>query len=366
MKLSAFVFGRDNNLNLIRIIAASAVLITHSFSIATGTPSAEPKLAMFGGMTPGAMAVDVFFVISGFLVTLSLLARKSLVDFVLARVLRIAPALFVVLLLTTLILGPYFTTHSIESYFSDSGIYTYFMKCQSLFFGVEYNLPGVFENNPYRNAVNGSLWSMKHEVRLYAGLGLLWLMLLAFPINRERYFGIAIICLCGISGFYLLWTYARFDTVNTVLKLAYFFFAGGAYAILRERVSVTDFGFYIFSALLICSGFLGENYFFFTYVVLLPYLLLYLAYVPSGFVKKYNKIGDYSYGVYIYAFPIQQSIAAIFIGVSVANLLIISLVVTLVISVGSWHLVEKKMLDLKSYFSGRAKKMIGMALSGAK
>ena len=99
MKLSDFTSGRDNNFNLIRIIAALAVLVTHSFALATGTSAAEPFQKTLG-MTIGSIAVDIFFITSGFLVTGSLLTRKSFIDFiefVWARVLRIFPALLVML-----------------------------------------------------------------------------------------------------------------------------------------------------------------------------------------------------------------------------------------------------------------------------
>ncbi len=99
MRLSNFTDGRDNNFSLIRIIAAFAVLITHSFALAIGTGEAEP-FQKFLGMTMGTIAVDIFFITSGFLVTSSLLTRQSVIEFVWARVLRIYPALLVMLCLT--------------------------------------------------------------------------------------------------------------------------------------------------------------------------------------------------------------------------------------------------------------------------
>ena len=80
MKLSNFTQGgRDNNFNLIRVIAALAVLITHSFALAIGTGDAEPFQQTLG-MTMGTIAVDIFFITSGFLVTASLLTRQSIIE----------------------------------------------------------------------------------------------------------------------------------------------------------------------------------------------------------------------------------------------------------------------------------------------
>lgn len=87
MRLSNFTQGKDNNFNLIRMIAALAVLVTHSFALAIGTQDAEPFRQSLG-MTMGAIAVDVFFVTSGFLVTASLLTRQNTIEFIWARALE--------------------------------------------------------------------------------------------------------------------------------------------------------------------------------------------------------------------------------------------------------------------------------------
>lgn len=146
MKLSYFTQGRDNNFNLIRFIASLSVLITHSFALALGTPGAEPFRKSLG-MTIGEISVDVFFITSGFLVTASLLYRKNTIEFIWARFLRIFPALLVMLLLTVLVVGPVFTTLPLSNYLTHKDTFRYFAKCLTLFFGVEYTLPGVFNQN---------------------------------------------------------------------------------------------------------------------------------------------------------------------------------------------------------------------------
>jgi peptidoglycan/LPS O-acetylase OafA/YrhL len=105
MRLIEAAQGKDNNFNLIRLIAALAVLVTHSFAIATGNPELEP-LRGWLGMTIGDFAVDAFFITSGFLVTASLARRQSGLEFVCARVLRIYPALLVMVALTVFVVGP--------------------------------------------------------------------------------------------------------------------------------------------------------------------------------------------------------------------------------------------------------------------
>ena len=89
----------------------------------------------------------------------------------------------------------------------------------------------------------------------------------------------------------------------------------------------------------------NEKVFFVFYTLLIPYLVLYLAFVPGGKIRAFNGVGDYSYGIYIYAFPIQQSFVAVMPNISPINLFVISFGVTFVLAVASWHLVEKKILD---------------------
>jgi peptidoglycan/LPS O-acetylase OafA/YrhL len=96
---------RDNNFKLIRVAAALAVLVTHSFVLATGDRDAEPLNDSLG-LTLGDIAVDVFFVTSGFLVTASLLRRERTLDYLRARALRVYPALWAMLLVVVFALGP--------------------------------------------------------------------------------------------------------------------------------------------------------------------------------------------------------------------------------------------------------------------
>jgi peptidoglycan/LPS O-acetylase OafA/YrhL len=361
MKISDFTCGRDNNFNLIRIIAAYAVLVSHSFSLATGRGDTEPFRDTLG-MTLGSIAVDIFFVTSGFLVTASLLTRQSTIEFVWARVLRVFPALLLMLLLTVFVLGPFFTTLPWSSYFTDPKLYKYFLKSLTLITGVEFNLPGVFENNPYKNAVNGSLWTMPSEVRLYAILAVIWVLLSAIPRFGSTVFGFTITLGAILAG--VLVICGHFNLIESNPRLPFMFFTGSAFFVLKERVVLSHVAFSILTvALLLASS--NPSIFFIVYTAALAYILFYIAYVPSGIIRKYNKLGDYSYGVYIYAFPVQQSTAALFPGISVLYMVIISTVVTLVFSVLSWHSIERHALKLRGHFVNHSRRLLSFGAAGA-
>lgn len=355
MKISDFTQGRDNNFNLIRILAAFSVLVSHSFPLAGGRGSVQPFLNVIG-MTIGSIAVDIFFLTSGFLLTASLLNKQSIIEFIWDRFLRIYPALYVMLLLTVFGIGLFFTTVPWSSYLTDSKTHTYLLKCSTLFAGVGRHLPGVFENNPYKNAVNGSLWTMPFEVKMYAILASIWISLSVIPKFRLKAFDIAIISSTFLAGLFIFLAYLNITkSSGQFLRLFFMFFTGASFFILKDKIilSHTIFCFFLIALLL---AMLNKHIFFLIYILTLAYLLFFIAYVPSGFIRKFNKLGDYSYGVYIYAFPVQQSTAALFPGLSVLSMVIISSVITSLFAALSWHLIEKHALMLKGRYIRITKK----------
>ena len=160
-----------NNFDAVRIIAALAVLVSHHYAL---TAQAEPSF--LGLHTWGGMAVIVFFVISGYLVTSSWYNDPSFLRFSQRRILRIWPALAVVVVLTAYGLGALVTSLPLMEYWTHRATLDYFL---TLKMNVHFMLPGVFTNNPYAHGVNGSLWTIPLEVRCYVVMaiaGLLGLM----------------------------------------------------------------------------------------------------------------------------------------------------------------------------------------------
>ncbi|MFZ6872943.1 acyltransferase family protein [Undibacterium sp. Di27W] len=344
MRLSACIASRDNNLNLFRIVAALAVLFGHSFALL-----AQPEpWGVLTGMTPGSVAVDVFFIVSGMLVTASLMSRQSVIDYVCARVLRIFPALTVMLLLTVFVLGPCFTSLSLYDYFSTAKTWQYLLKCGSLLFGMAYKLPGVFAHNPYPDAVNGSLWTMPNEIKMYLLLLVFWCGL-AFSQKKRlqilKYLLPALTLLAGVLVF-VRHFYLHDDSQFT--RLLFMFFSGASLFVLKEKLVLARLFFYPLLALVLLAAFIDKSVFFTIYTLAIAYLVVCFAYLPAGWIRRYNALGDYSYGVYIYAFPVQQAIAALFPGIAVWSMVLVSAFVTMSLAIFSWHRIEKPALALKS------------------
>ena len=357
MKLSDVSKGRDNNFNLIRIAAALAVLVSHSFVLAMGRQAVRPLQTQLG-MEIGDIAVDVFFITSGFLVTGSLLTRQRTIEFVWARVLRIYPALLLMVCATVLMLGPLFTSLPLSAYFSDSTTYSYVAKCSTLFDGVAVTLPGVFDDNPHKSFVNMSLWTLPYEVWMYALLAFGWLALLVTRQYRLKAFTAGVVIYAVLSGGYILASHS-FNVFSSgdFARLSFMFFAGATFCVLKEHIVLSRSLFWLMLIALFFSLW-HERVFSAVYTLSLAYLVLFLAYVPSGYIRKYNVLGDYSYGTYIYAYPVQQSIAALMPGVSVISMILLSAGPTVILAVMSWHFLERRALGLKGALGGRQKAMV--------
>jgi hypothetical protein len=242
------------------------------------------------------------------------------------------------LLLTVFGLGIFFTRLPVTSYLTDSLTYIYFLKCSTLIAGAAYKLPGVFEGNPFKYTVNGSLWTMPREIAMYATLAIVWVALRLTNSNRLKIFKLVIVTGAAIAGILVL---ARnfYLPGGTFLGFFYMFFCGAAFCVLKEHIKLSRLFFLLVIVALVSSAITNKHAFFVIYELTIAYFVIYFAYVPSGLIRKYNQVGDYSYGVYIYAFPVQQSIAALIPGVSALSMLLIATAVTFVFAALSWHLL---------------------------
>lgn len=348
MKISDVIGSKDNNYNIIRFIAAFVVFINHCFPL---TGQREP-FGDYQGMTMGTWAVDIFFITSGFLVTNSLIRSKSAKVYLLSRIIRIYPALITAITITIIVIGTCFTSLSVWDYLKDPMTIMYFMKGTTLLSGVGMYLPGVFESNPFPNAVNGSLWTLIYEVKMYIFLLLMWLTIKKFSFfNRiQSPFALAVFVLTFLSGIYFAFRFLHGLEESHLNRLTYMFFSGAFFYLFKNKIVLSHklFGFAVIA--LIVSVIAGKTAFTLTYVLVIPYILFYMAYVPKGIVRLFNRFGDYSYGIYIYAFPIQQALVAIFPRIDTKEMMFFGALAIMPMAMLSWHLIEKKALKLKSQF----------------
>lgn len=352
MKLSEVAIGKDNNFNLIRFLAAFAVLVSHCFAIAG---RAEPLHARYG-LTWGMIAVDVFFLTSGFLVTASLLSRGSATSYIWARVLRIAPALWVMLAISVFGVGLKLTTSTTSGYLMSHQTWKYLLKNATLLKGIEYTLPGVFAQNP-SSAINGSLWSLRPEVYMYLLLLGAWIVCARSAALLKWTLPI----LTAVLGVVYLY-HGKFQDIPLVwnlFALGFMFFTGASFYLFRHTIELSRSFFFAFlSVVLLCA--LNRVALFFALSLSLSYLVFYTAYGFRGrTIRLFNLVGDYSYGLYIYAFVTGQVIECLVPGVSVAKLIGTSSAFTLLLALFSWHLIEKRALALKDACNQKTLALLG-------
>lgn len=328
----------DNNFNLIRLFAAWLVIYGHSYAVAAGGGQ-DLLLQIVQIKFAGGIAVDMFFVISGFLIAASL-ERNRLPGYLAARALRIFPALIVCVALTVLVLGPLLTTAA--DYWSSPQVWNYLRANALLSRETQYFLPGVFETLP-SHAINGSLWSLPIEVRLYLWLALIGLLRL-LPRNRFNLLCLALL----IAGIVKYGGEAlKPDKINWLYCTAYFL-TGSLAWVNRERVPLR---WWLLALVLALAALLrGSSYYYLGYFIALSYTTLFLAFVPR--LPQIRRT-DLSYGLYLYGWPSQQLVQYFAPGTGPLMNTLWATLIAGTLAALSWFLVERPALRLKSRFGNR-------------
>jgi peptidoglycan/LPS O-acetylase OafA/YrhL len=334
----------DNRFDILRLFAAWLVVFSHCYPL-TGRDAIEPMASTLGVDTLGGVGVAIFFVLSGYLVTLSLERSPSLFEFARRRALRIYPGLIVICLLTVLVLGPLLTTLTQAAYWQNSKTWGYLTAASAV--RIHYPLPGVFTDNPYPSAVNGSLWSLPYEIRCYVVLALLSLVPGALRYKTTLVVSGLALLLVGATAT-ANGSFALPAAVDYQLgKLSLLFALGAVFACWRAHIRPL-----LWPALLLLAAALllpkGSGWQLLAYLLGVGTLTLWLALYAHWLPRVPARVGDWSYGAYLYGFPVQQVLAhfklheASFVGYVLA-----STVITFALAGLSWHLVEKQALRWK-------------------
>jgi peptidoglycan/LPS O-acetylase OafA/YrhL len=334
--LNERIDSRGNNFDLLRLFAASAVIFSHSFGLVTrgGHAGSDPLYVFTAGqMTFGELGVFIFFVTSGFLITPSLLRSRNSLDYFTKRVLRILPGLLFVVLFAIFILGALFTTWSLSDYFHSMTTYRYLVNVTM--FGSQASLPGVFVNTPLPEMVNGSLWTLKFEFFCYVLLAALSM----FRMLNARIVLIGAL-MCALVG--KLYSGPGYGYIF----YSSFFLAGAALYMWRKSVFLNRRNCvyaFVFLAIGGMAGWLKVSF-----AIGGAYLIIYLAY-SSDLGDRFRKhFGDYSYGIYLFGFPIQQAVVSIVgEGATWWKEFFLSYPIALAFAIISWKFVESPALKLR-------------------
>ncbi len=346
--IADYLQSRDNHFQLIRFAAALGVFVSHCFPLAGAGIRPLPVVM-------GYMAVNVFFVISGFLVMKSLVQRAHIGHFLAARVLRIYPALILAVGYSAFVVGALVTTLPLAEYLSAEETWHFVVNNSLLIVGdIPDTLPGVF-SEAAREIVNAPLWTLPYEVELYLALALLgsFLLLAKNPWAKSAFVTIVIVMtVFSLAMFVRLFTLRGEDTWLGIDDSYYRFVAMFGAGILlywfRHQVVLSSRAAIVICVLILLCAPFRPALVALTYSAL-PYLVLWAAYLPWRSLLNFNRLGDYSYGIYIFGFPTQQLVAYYWEGVSPAGLLMSAFPLTLLLAVCSWHGVETWALRLKPH-----------------
>ncbi len=337
--------NKDNNFDFLRLFLSSLVIVSHSYPL-TGNQEIL-SVNTNAQATIGDLAVNAFFALSGFLILRSLIRSKSPVDYFIKRALRLFPALFFMLLISLLVISIVYKGSNILN----EPLFFKYLPNNFLLYNVQYYVNGVFENNPYPQAINGSLWTLSYEFSMYI------FVLLLYPFRKNVNILSAILLAAFSLCYYainlnpelfanFLWSIKLIP--HLFYRLAIFFIAGCLLSLVQPEQLQKINKPYIKIVLLIL---LIASFAFQIFPSASPFVLSLLVILAATSYSKRlaffpRKIGDISYGIYIYGFLVQQTLMNYF-SFSILQLTILSLIITYILSYGSWHLIEKRFLQLK-------------------
>jgi peptidoglycan/LPS O-acetylase OafA/YrhL len=326
---------RQDNFKLVRLLAASAVIYGHAHALASNQSIPRDVVSLLLNVTySGEVAVWAFFVVSGYLVMGSWQRLQHVGLFLQARARRVWPGLLAVLLVTVLLLGPLWSSATLSQYFSDKNTWQYFYG-NAIYFNLQWDLPGVFSHNNRAGIVNGSLWTLPFEVLSYFAVALAGLI---GVFKRPNWTSVTFIILA--AAFFPFLRAHGMQFIGPEHEELFGAFALGVVAyLLRRYVPISWFALLVLALpIYFCGGHIELKRLFI--ILFVGYFSFWLAYAfkPWAWLERR---GDYSYGIYLWGFPIQQALAQYFPSWNAVPLAMVSLLAVFVPAIMSWHFVEK-------------------------
>ena len=331
-----------NNFGALRLLFAVLVILSHSFELVGGDRASEPLTRLFQTISLGELSVDGFFLISGYLITKSACDTRSARHFLYKRILRIYPG-YAAAYLACLAISP-FVGGDLSALPAGAAI-------ASMVFLVPPDVPGAFAGSHYP-MLNGSMWTIGYEFRCY----LLVLLLSSLGLLRRR--GILLLATAAATVVAALhadiwsWFPDRWEPLlgrpDLGLNFLAVFGCGAMFYLYRERLRYDGRIAALAAALLIASLFsfhLAEG----GLAIFGGYLLFWLAFRAK--FPTLARIGtrvDLSYGVYLYAWPVQKLLILAIPELSPWLVFIVATPIAGLLAVASWRWIEKPFLNLKT------------------
>lgn len=329
-----------NSFDGVRIGLALIVVFAHAAAL-----TQVPDFRLLGTLFDSNFAVKGFFAISGFLVTKSYMTSKTTLEYAEKRLRRIYPA-YIATVVFCLVIGVFVSSMHIFDFLGNSQTVKYLVANLTFLNFIQPTLPGVFEENPLP-ALNGSLWTIKVEVMLYFCVPLIVFLFTKFGATTSALF---LILLSILWAYFFSFTYS--GSIGAELarqfpgQLSYFVF--GSYLAMNPKAlaNIKWVALLLFASLFFTDHpqlriFLDP----FAYSV----IVIYLSTLSQSYIN-FGKLGDISYGLYLYHFPIIQLLIYLQLFSTPWLGLSLTLAITIVISLISWHAIEKRLLKRSSHY----------------
>ena len=345
-RLSAFAAKDANSYGVVRLAAAIAVIFTHAFGVVGGWEAPEPMAAMTG-WSVAAHAVHVFFALSGFMIAASWERSADWLDFAVARLLRIMPALVVVNIAIVIAGGIWLTTAAPSDYWTIANV-GQFLARTVLLFAVGVGLDGVFADNPMPGSINIPIWTIRFEVICYITL-MVFMAAVAVLRLRGPARLIPVFAVLAVSAMVITVSGEpeHFGFAAQLARFAFVFYLGVALWIARDIVPIRrDIALALaFPAALAVWSELPLRYP--VMIAATAYWSFWLGSLKMGRLQRWASGTDLSYGVYIMGFFIQQWLVEAMPGMTVMQNALAATGLALAAAWISWTFVEKPALALR-------------------
>ncbi|HEY2580491.1 MAG TPA: acyltransferase [Mucilaginibacter sp.] len=352
-----------NNFDFLRFFWATSVIYSHSYVIFYGVVKDTEPASIFtrNQIDLGTVAVYSFFIISGFLIAKSFENSSNTIEYLIKRILRICPGFFIAFLVSVLFLGALGTINSSHK-FGQWKFYFQHLSPRRLtlnFLTLEAPKGAkTFSGNPLPDMINEAFWTIQYEFTCYLLVPLLgvigmikrrWLALLFFFIS----FTVLILQTLNVitlNDNERNWIFLFPSELPILLTL---FFSGSCFYFYRNYIQRNTFlGLLSIALILFASRFILVLNLVLPFAG--PYLLFYLAYHPRIRFNNFAKRGDYSYGLYLYGWPVQQLIVYFFAKqIGPNQLFFIAFPIAFLFAYLSWHIVESRFLKMKGLINKR-------------